>query len=74
MDGATDPSRQAASALTAKEARNKSLLVIPAKAGIQCLGGVAETLTPSFRWDGDLFKQSPHVVIFLAAFTRQVVR
>jgi hypothetical protein len=49
-----------------KDGLNKPLLVIPAKAGIQCLQEVAKALDPSLtdpsavesRWDDGLFRHS----------------
>ncbi|TAM58032.1 MAG: hypothetical protein EPN49_13895 [Rhodanobacter sp.] len=42
----------------ARERLNKLLLVIPAKAGIQCLRGVIKSLDPGFRRDDGLFRHS----------------
>jgi hypothetical protein len=38
-------------ASTLREGLNKSLLVIPAQAGIQPFQQIAEELDPSLRWD-----------------------
>jgi len=55
-----------------KEGLNKSLLVIPAQAGIQFFQQIAEELDPSLRWDDALFRGSLTLELSGAAKRRRL--
>jgi len=65
---ATEVAPTAIASFAAKEILNKPLLVIPAKAGIQCLQEVAEALDPSFRWDDEQNQSFPKAGVRCRAF------
>jgi hypothetical protein len=56
---ATEVAPTAIASFAAKETLNKPLLVIPAKAGVQCLQEIAEARDPSFRWDDEQGQSFP---------------